>query len=267
MARWIRWTLPVCGACLVAVVGCQSAVDSPQYKPYNQLVTEGTEPSVDPTAPATDAAWNVPGTPTNPTEPPETLVPAGDQLPEIPVSALVPVNVVDGTSLSAVLQVLPPTATSATVENAGPRKIELLVAQRDFTNEGPEGALRVSFDDLDLLKVLNMEPVPEDAVRHFPPWLKALDGQRIRVRGFMYPTFESSGITQFVLARDNQICCFGRNPKVYDLVSIDMRAGKSTEYIQNRPFDVVGTFRIDLLAEGGKPLGLYWIEDAIVLSK
>jgi hypothetical protein len=250
-------------AALFGLAGCQQTTDPTQYKPYEELTGPREE--------APDANGEEP----NQTEPivtttddqPPVESPAIEDTWAIPVSALAPVNVVDGTSLSAVLQVLPPKATPGGGEAVGPRKIELLVTQRDFTTEGPEGALRVSFDDLDLLKVLNMEPVPEDAVRHFPGWLKGLDGQRIRLRGFMYPTFESTGITQFVLARDNQICCFGRNPKVYDLVSIDMRPGKTTDYIQNRPFDVVGTFRIDLLAEGGKPLGLYWIEDAVVISK
>ncbi len=262
-----HWAFTVGGACLVAAIGCQSAVDSQQYKPYNQLVTDGEGTDTQPAEAVVNVAGVAPNALTETPTVPVTNVSEGDQPVEVPVSALAPVNVVDGTSLSAVLQVMPSPATPTSVEAVGPRNIELLVAQREFTAEGPEGALRVSFDDLDLLKVLNMEPVPEDAVRHFPTWLKALDGQRIRVRGFMYPTFESTGITQFVLARDNQICCFGRNPKVYDLVSIDMRAGKSTDYIQNRPFDVVGTFRIDLLAEGGKPLGLYWLEDAVVLSK
>ena len=45
------------------------------------------------------------------------------------------------------------------------REIKLLVEKPDFRQE--KGAARVSYDDLDLLKVLNMEPVPTDAVSHF----------------------------------------------------------------------------------------------------
>ena len=95
---------------------------------------------------------------------------------------------------------------------AEPREIKLLVKEKKFKAEGPDGALRVSYDDLDLLKILNMEPVPVDAADHFPTWLKDLDGKRIRIRGFMYPPFQETEIPFFVLARDNQICCFGRNP-------------------------------------------------------
>lgn len=191
---------------------------------------------------------------------------------EIPASALAPVNVVDGGSVASVMQVRGDGAPAkptpdVTASPETPRKIELLVPNRTFQAEGPSGALRVSYDDLDLLKVLNMEPVPETAVEHFPSWLSALNGRMIRVRGFMYPTFEATGIQQFVLARDNQICCFGRDPKVYDLIAVDLKPKSTTNYIANRPFDVVGRFRIEMLADGGKPYGLYWLEDAEVIQQ
>ncbi len=138
-------------------------------------------------------------------------------------------------------------------------------ATRTFAVEGPEGAIRISFDDFDLLKVMNLDPVPADAVEKLPKWLKALDGKRIRVRGFMYPPFQDSGIRGFVLARDNQICCFGRTPKEYDLVDTFLRKGVTTNYIQNRPFDVVGIFRIK--SEIEKFTAMYELEDAIVIEK
>lgn len=136
---------------------------------------------------------------------------------------------------------------------------------RTFKVEGPENAIRVSFDDVDLLKVMNLDPVPADAPERLPKWLKELDGKRIRVRGFMFPPFQDTDIRGFVLARDNQICCFGRTPKEYDLVEIFMRKGVTTHYIQNRPFDVVGIFRIK--SEIEKYSAMYELEDAVVLEK
>lgn len=146
------------------------------------------------------------------------------------------------------------------------REIRLLIPERSFTVEGPGDALRVSYDDFDLLKVLNMEPVPPEAVQHFPKWLADLDGRRVRVRGFMYPTFLESGLRAFVLARDNQICCFGRNPKIYDLVEVTLADGETSDYIQGRPFDVVGTFHIRPEADGDELWQLYQIDDAQVID-
>jgi hypothetical protein len=152
------------------------------------------------------------------------------------------------------------------VEPRQPRIVTLLIPDKEFKAEGKgaEQALRVSFDDFDLLKVLNMEPVTEDAPSRMPKWLKDLDGKRVRVRGFMFPPFEAENIRAFTLARDNQICCFGRNPLVYDLVDIFMRKGESTDYIQNRPFDVIGVFHI---GDSIIPGELYSMDDAVVIDR
>lgn len=195
------------------------------------------------------------------------------------VSALAPLNVVDSANVSEVLRALPPpvAATDSRADPAGTagtsattpviREVKLLVPEQTFRVEGPEGALRINFDDLDLLKVLNMEPVTTNAVELMPEWLKQLDGKRIRLRGYMIPTFESTGLTSFVLARDTQLCCMGRNPKVYDVIQVELRPGRECDYLHLRPFDVVGTLKIELLEEEGTLLGLYWISDAFLIER
>ncbi len=146
------------------------------------------------------------------------------------------------------------------------RQVQLLVPQKRFRRERPSEAVRVSYDDIDLLKVLNMEPVPPNAVEHFPEWLKSLDGKLVRIRGFMYPTFVATGLTEFALARDNGICCFVRQPKIYDIMSVQLAEGETTDYIANRPFDVEGVFRIDPDADQPELSRLYRIEQAKVLQ-
>lgn len=158
----------------------------------------------------------------------------------------------------------PTTGDSPAPKEKKPREVKLLIPEKTFKAEGPEKALRVSFDDIDLLKVLNMDPVTEDAPALMPKWLKELDGKRIRIRGFMFPPFEETNIRGFTLARDNQICCFGRNPLVYDLVDVFMRKGETTDYIQNRPFDVIGVFHI---GDSIIPGELYSLDDAIVVDQ
>lgn len=158
------------------------------------------------------------------------------------------------------------TSTDAAANTDGPREIKLLVPEKRFKKEGAAGSLRVSYDDIDLLKVLNMEPVPPNAVEYFPDWLKQLDGQRIRLRGFMFPTFLAEGITSFGLARDNGICCFVKEPKIYDMIQVSLADGVTTDYIDNRPFDVEGIFRIDPDADDEELFQLYRIEDAVVLQ-
>ena len=260
-----------------SLIGCGESNLS-GYRPAKE---HDAPASQDPAVLTQESPWNSPQT-TAGLE--ASLTPSEEEEEALPVSALGPVNVVS--SVRALLNIPPSdpkirqeliTATPATPQVAAsipgsvaspPNQIELLIQEKKFQTEPKTGALRVSFDDIDLLKVLNMEPVVENADELMPDWLKGLDGKTIRIRGFMYPTYDTEGIERFVLARDNQICCFGRDPKIYDLVQVDMKSGKTTNYIPaTRAFDVVGTFRIKMLAEEGKPYGLYLIEQAVVIDR
>lgn len=242
------------------------AAGEPVSKPIEQTAEVAVTPPVE-TAdviPASAAA------PENAQEPVVDLEPAAKEREnsslQVAAATTVAPSVASGSPSAATAPGSPNLLPGAQTADLLPKKPMLLVKERDFT-KGPDGTLRVSYDDIDLLKVLNMDPVTPDAVQMMPSWLRNLDGKRIRIRGFMYPTFIESGITEFVLARDNEICCFGRDPKIYDLIHVLLREGQSTKYIQNRPFDVVGTFRIEPLIEGGKYFGLYRLEDAQVIDK
>lgn len=158
-------------------------------------------------------------------------------------------------------------ADNPVIDNAAEgeqREIQLLIPDKHFRKELGQ-AFRVTYDDLDLLKVLNMEPVPADAVSHFPAWLSELDGKPVRIRGFMFPTFSATDLTEFVLARDNGICCFVRKPKVYDIIGVTLADGEKTDYIEGRPFDVQGILRIDPAVDQNSLSRLYRIEQAKVL--
>ncbi|HEX6986461.1 MAG TPA: DUF3299 domain-containing protein, partial [Planctomycetaceae bacterium] len=156
-----------------------------------------------------------------------------------------------------------PASPNAQPLPGGPR---LLVPERTFRLEGRPRALRVTYDDLDLLRVLNMgDPLPPDVVDHFPDWLKDLDGKTIRLRGFMYPSYEQE-LSRFILTRDTGVCCFGPNPKVYYLVGVKLKEGTTVRYIGDRPFDVVGTFHIDPVYSDGQWYQLYKITDATVVE-
>ncbi|MEW4488080.1 hypothetical protein AB1L42_08360 [Thalassoglobus sp. JC818] len=148
-----------------------------------------------------------------------------------------------------------------------PREIKLLIPNKEFVRDEKTGALRITFDDIDLLKVLNMEPVPVDADKHLPNWLTELDGQRIVLRGWMFPTVKSEGIQRFLFVRDNGICCFGRMAKLYDKLGVTLKEGETTRYIEGRPFDVVGTFVLDPWILDDELDLLYHIEDAKVLDQ
>jgi hypothetical protein len=161
-----------------------------------------------------------------------------------------------------------PFADDAAIAETPPRPIELLIPEKLFKTE--KGALKVTFDDLDLLKVLGIEngvPVPSEAVDKMPQWMKGLEGQRIRIQGFMYPQFSDTGIPRFVFTRDTGVCCFGPNPTLYYLIDVRMKEGTTADYIENRRFEVVGTFRIQPSGDGKTLDELYRIDDAEIKTR
>lgn len=90
--------------------------------------------------------------------------------------------------------------------------------------------------------------------------IEGLKTQKVKLRGYMFPTFQQSGITKFVLVRDNMECCFGPGAMIYDCVMVEMAEGKSTDF-SVRPIAVEGTFDVKPIDDGeGNLLSLYYIK-------
>jgi hypothetical protein len=162
---------------------------------------------------------------------------------------------------------VPGTGQAAIAASPVPREPKVLVKERHFQVVGPDEAIRISYDDLDLLRVLNMEPVTPDALSLMPDWLKGLEGKRVRLRGFMYPAHSQTDLAGFGYARDNDICCFVRKPKWYDVFPVQLRDGVTTDYVAGRPIDVVGVFHFLPDPEDWPVHGMYFIDDATVIDK
>ena len=117
------------------------------------------------------------------------------------------------------------------------------VAQGDPPNKTaaakPRGVRSISFDDIkfDLEKDATFERTMLTSK------IEGYDGTRIRIRGFILPSFKQDGLTEFVLVRDNMECCFGPGAALCDCIMVRMKPGKSTSY-SIRPVSVEGTFTI-----------------------
>jgi hypothetical protein len=91
------------------------------------------------------------------------------------------------------------------------------------------------------------------------PEVKGIDGTRVRVRGFILPSFQQSGLAQFVLVRDNQQCCFGPGALLHDCIVVDMQPGRTADFTV-RPVAVVGTFKIQELTIDDTILAIYHLD-------
>jgi hypothetical protein len=89
--------------------------------------------------------------------------------------------------------------------------------------------------------------------------IEALNGQKIRIRGYILPTPQQRGIRQFVLVRDNQECCFGPGAALYDCILVEMKPGNTAEFTI-RPIAVEGIFNIREFVMDGKHLAIYQMD-------
>lgn len=114
----------------------------------------------------------------------------------------------------------------------------------------------ISFDDIKF-DMQKGDPFTRDLL---PKRVTALEQERVRIRGYILPSFQQSGLTQFVLVRDNMECCFGPGAALYDCVVVHMRPGKSANF-SIRPVAVAGTFRVEeLRGPDGKHLAIYALD-------
>jgi hypothetical protein len=90
--------------------------------------------------------------------------------------------------------------------------------------------------------------------------IEQLFGQKIRIRGYIYPTLRKRGLKQFVLVRDNLECCFGPGAALYDCILVQMQAGKTAEYTI-RPVAVEGILRFEpFMDPEGKHLAIFRLD-------
>jgi hypothetical protein len=115
------------------------------------------------------------------------------------------------------------------------------------------GIRETSFDDLKF----PMEKTDAFAESMLTDSVKSLFGQRIRIRGYMYPTPLKRGLKQFVLVRDNLECCFGPGAALFDCVLVSMQEGATATYTIY-PIAVEGEFRFEPLpGPDGRPLAIF----------
>ena len=114
----------------------------------------------------------------------------------------------------------------------------------------------ITFDDIKF-EMEKGAPFSRDLL---PERVTALADTVIRIRGYILPSFQQTGLTQFVLVRDNQECCFGPGAALYDCIVVRMRPGKTADF-SIRPVAVAGSFKLEeLRAPDGSHLAIYGLD-------
>lgn len=104
-----------------------------------------------------------------------------------------------------------------------------------FYCSAPPGYVVLPFDNMALDKD---GKVREDIL--------ALDGHKVYIEGYMYPTKQHAGIENFTLVRTLghcQFCSPGTNPA--DMIGVTMERGQTVKYRANKPVSVGGVLTVD----------------------
>jgi hypothetical protein len=114
----------------------------------------------------------------------------------------------------------------------------------------------VTFNDIQL----DLKPDEPFQTTLLTPAVKKLDGVPIRIRGYILPSFQQTGLKQFVLVRDNMQCCFGPGAALHDCILVEMTDGATADFTV-RPVTVNGTFAVrEVHGPDGQCLAIYHLD-------
>jgi hypothetical protein len=106
-----------------------------------------------------------------------------------------------------------------------------------------------------------MAPEQTPTPTTFPEAIQALDGQAVVVPGFMMPeALDANGkLTSFLLFRSTLTCCFGRIPRLNEMVLCETDPAHPVDLVDNIPIRVYGRLRVGEIRRYGQVQALYRI--------
>ena len=102
----------------------------------------------------------------------------------------------------------------------------IAIATTIYLTEVPEGYERISFIDMQ----------PDDAHPELPvpPYAIERNGQKVFVKGYVYPDDTKSELHRFVLVPDMGTCCFGGQPALTDMIEVTLKDPLRLKYSLKR---------------------------------
>ena len=101
--------------------------------------------------------------------------------------------------------------------------------------------------------------VADKANDQIPTRVKSLDDTKVSIKGFMLPLKVADGsVTEFLIMKDQSMCCFGTVPKITEWVSV--KTTKGVKPIMDQPISILGTLHVGALRENGYLVGIYQMD-------
>lgn len=124
--------------------------------------------------------------------------------------------------------------------------------------KGSDGYFRTGFEVLAGFPFDPPEPdpakpgvPPPSAADQIPAPIKALDGRRVIVSGYMMPLKMDKGlVTELLLMANSQLCCYGAVPKLNEFIYIKM-TGEGVKHTADVPVEFYGRMTVKEVFEEG----------------
>lgn len=119
----------------------------------------------------------------------------------------------------------------------------------------------VSFSDLGAFEYRPILPAAVKAALRteadpIPPSIRALDGRKVRIDGFMLPTkYDNTGVSEFILNANYDMCAYGAPTVINQQVMVRMTDGRTRH--THLPVRVFGTFHVGEEFSGDQVTSIY----------
>ena len=132
-----------------------------------------------------------------------------------------------------------------------------------YTGVGFDKLSGYAFDlpeDLLLAQTNQLAEVRARTDGQIPEKVKALNQQKVAVKGFMLPLKVEGGlVTEFLIMRDQSMCCYGSVPKINEWISVKM-TGKGIRPMMDQPVTLFGKLHVGEVRENGYLVGIYTLD-------
>jgi len=100
---------------------------------------------------------------------------------------------------------------------------------------------------------------PAGGEEQIPAKVKAWDGKKAMVTGFMLPVKLDNGlVTEFLLVKDAMMCCYGAVPNMNEWVVVKM--AKGVRPLMDVPISFYGQLKVGAMFENGYMTGIYALD-------
>ena len=100
---------------------------------------------------------------------------------------------------------------------------------------------------------------PPSAANQIPAPIKALNGKKVIVTGYMLPTKMEKGlVTEFLLVSTPSACCYGVTPQMNEFIVVKM--AKGVKSVMDTPVEFYGKLLVGEVIEEGYLANIYTLE-------